>query len=1134
MDCFPINLLDLTRRRFLQVLSNLKAKMSRISLDKRKIIMRMNMVTVLFLATCLNMYAVGYGQQVTLSERNASLEQVLNKIEKQTGYYFWFQTDLLTKSKKVTLNLKQATLAKSLVEVFKNQPLDYTIVDKAIIIKSKGKVIIEEGESAVDKAPQRLAKTELEVRMAGAGLQYRPTHARFNLDIKGTVTDEKGGGLPGVNVVVKGTTHGTITSADGSYQLSVPNSQSVLVFSFVGYESKEMAVGSVSTLNVELRADVKALSEVVVVGYSSKQLSQLSSSVSVVSAKQLNDVTSNNVTSLLQGKAPGVIVSNASGDPTASSNIVIRGSSSITADSGPLFVVDGIIGGNANPNDVESVTILKDAAATGLYGSRAANGVIIITTKSGKSGKTKINFNASAGFNNPTTGNFKVMNSDQLYDYSKSFYPADRFDKEIPSSVRSLSTNWQDLAFRTAATQNYVLSISGGSEKTKFYAAGNYYDEQGTLRHNGLKRYNFRANITHDINQKLKLSVRLNTRLNKQNADPSGLDGALYGAYNNMPFDNPYNADGSINRGTEGGWYGREQQNFLHSWQYNINQSNGTGVDGDVNLDYTIRPDLVFSTNNRVSFTNIMSEVYYDIRSKSGIGLGRLTNGATNSQSLITSNRLRYSKTFGKHDFTALAVAEAESNKLSSNATTGEGFAPGLHVMSTASRIISGTGGISESMFMKGLVQADYSYDNRYFAVASLINESSSRFGANNRSGNFYTLGASWILSNEEFLKGNTEFDLIKLRASYGVTGNAEIGNYKALGLYSFATQYAGLAGARPSQRDNRDLTWEKAKTFNVGVDLSWKNRILVNIDAYDKTTDGLLLNVELPYTSGFSSIIKNVGAIRNRGLELNLTSTNLKGKLHWETNFNIAFNRSKVLVLDQGKDIRQGNFLISEGQELYTWNMRKWAGVDPANGDPLWEVVSKGANGEEIKTTTNSYAGATLQNVGSASPNFTGGISNTLSYKGFTLFAFFNFVSGNKVYNQSRGLFDSDGAYYTYNSMVLADGWNRWEKAGDIATHPKPVFGGNRNSNQTSSRFLEDGSYLRLRNVNFSYQLPENWARKIGSEQVKVYVSADNLVTFTKFSGMDPEVVLGPAGGTSSIKYPISKKVLFGINLSF
>ena len=956
-----------------------------------------------------------------------------------------------------------------------------------------------------------------------------------NLVVSGRVISSADAqGIPGVNILVKNTTIGTVTDIDGNYSITLPSGSETLVFSSIGFVTQEVAVNGKAILDITLDEDTQNLDEVVVVGYSSKQLSQLSSSVAVVSGERLNDVTSNDATGLLQGKAAGVIVSNSSGDPNASPNVVIRGSSSINAGASPLYVVDGIIGGNANPKDIESVTILKDAAATGLYGSRAANGVIIITTKSGQAGETRINLSSTVGFNTANSGNFKVMDSQQLYDYEKSFYPADRFKTEIPASVLSQNTDWSNLAFRTGITQNHGVALSGGSEKTQFYLAGNYYHEEGTLKFNSKEEFNVRTNLTHKINSKLILTAKFNGRLNNQNADPAGLDGALYGAYINMPWDNPFNPDGSIKRGTEGGWYGREQENFLHGWQFNINETKTTGLDGDINLEYIILPHLRVSSFNRIGYLSSQNEIYHDTRSKAGKGLGRLTNGADQSLSLITSNRISYGRSFGKHSLDALAVVEAEKNRMSFSSVLAEGFAQGLHVISTASRILDASGGISENAFSKGLIQLDYNFDNKYFAVGSLINESSSRFGANHRDANFYTLGASWILSNEDFMKGFGKIDLLKIRGSYGLTGNANIGNYQSLGLFSFATQYANNSGSFPSQMVNSDLTWEKAESLNFGLDLNMFNRISLNLDLYDKTTKGLLLNVEKPLTSGFSSVTRNVGSIQNRGLELNLNTHNLIGEFKWETNFNIAFNRSKVLLLDQGKDIRQGNLIIREGEELYTWNMRKWVGVDSENGDPLWEKITTNADGETIIAATNSYSEATQQNVGSASPDFTGGMSNTFSYKNFTLFAFFNFVSGNQIYHASRGLFDSDGAYYTYNSMVLADGWSRWEKPGDVATHPKPVFGGNMNSNQASSRYLEDGSYLRLRNVTFSYDLPAAFLSGISVANAKVFVSGDNLLTISKFSGMDPEVGLGAGGGTSSVKYPISRKILFGINVSF
>lgn len=951
--------------------------------------------------------------------------------------------------------------------------------------------------------------------------------------ITGQITDDKGRPLEGATILVKGTNVGAKSDAVGKFSIEAePNS--TLVITYIGFESVEVKIGNQTEIAVSLEKDIAGLSDVVVVGYSSKKLSYLSSSVAVVSAEQLNDNSSNDLTALLQGKAAGVIVSNASGNPNAGSNIVIRGSGSINAGSNPLYVVDGIIGGSANPKDVESVTILKDAAATGLYGSRAANGVIIITTKSGKSGKTAINLSSAVGFNSANTGAFNVMDSRQLYDYEKSFYPADRFANEIPMSVLTQNTNWHDLAFRTGLTQNYGINVAGGSAKTQFYISASYYNEEGTIRFNSNEQYNLRTNFVHKINDKLKVNVRLNTRFNNQENEPSGLDGALYGAYINMPWDNPYKPDGSINRGTEGAWYGREQENFLHGWQFNNNDTRGIVLDGDINLDYSIASNLTFSTYNRISYINSQTELYYDVQSKAGKGLGRLSNGSDYGVSLITSNRLRYNKSFGENTFEVLAVAEAEKNRLTFNTVSGEGLAPGLHVMNTVSRILDATGNINENAFSKGLAQLDYNFSNKYFVVGSFVNEASSRFGASKRSANFYSLGTSWILSNEDFMENWSKIDLLKIRASYGLTGNANIGNYQSLGLYSFATQYANNSGSFPSQMANSNLSWEKAKSYNIGLDFEIFKRISLNLDVYDKTTQGLLLNVELPFTSGFSSAIRNVGSIQNRGLEINLNSDNLQGKFGWKTNFNIAFNKSEVLTLDKGKDIRQGNLIIRLGQELYTWNMRKWAGVDPSNGDPLWEQIVIDANGHSNIIKTNSYSDATQQDVGLASPDFTGGISNTFTFKKFSLFAFFNFVSGNLVYNNSRVLFDSDGAYYTFNSMVLSDGWSRWEKAGDFATHPKPVFGGNKNSNKTSSRYLEDGSYIRLRNVSISYELPTDFLNKFKIVNAKVFISGDNLLTLTKFSGMDPEVALGPGGGTSSIKYPMSRKILFGLNIDF
>ncbi|MEZ2445800.1 SusC/RagA family TonB-linked outer membrane protein [Chitinophaga sp. RCC_12] len=964
------------------------------------------------------------------------------------------------------------------------------------------------------------------------------------IPVSGLITDEKGNPFPGVTVYVPSLKTGTASDATGHYQVKAP-AKGNLVFKAMGYASQEITVNSRNRIAVKMEAENANLNEVVVTGYTSKRLSQISSSIAVVSGKQLNDVTSNNVASLLQGKVAGVVVQNASGNPSVAANVTIRGSSSITAGSGPLYVVDGIIGGTANPNDIASVTILKDAAAAGLYGARASNGVVIITTKSGQAGKTQISLNSSVGFNKMSMGNMQLMNSQQLYDYQKSYFAPADFARDRPASLLSQNTDWMDLAYRTGLTQNHLLSVSGGSDKTQFYVSGNYYKEDGIIRHTSNEVYNLRANITHRINEKLKLSTRINAASRNFENEASGNYGALVLSKINLPWDNPYNADGSIKMGTEEGWIGREHDNFLHGWQFNYDKGKQLTTYADINLDYYITPHLTFSSYNRVSYSNLRSELYYDVRSKAGRGLGEMYNNSSYENRLITSNRLNYQRTFGEHALSAIAVAEGEKNYFENNSLYGNKIPAGLHIMDAAANIQKspfGPGSKSENRFTKGLVQVDYTFREKYNLIGAYINESSSRFGANHRSAGFYTLGGSWILSNESFMKGQRFIDQLKIRASYGITGNAEIGDYQSLGIYAYTSQYASNPGSVPSVLQNPDLTWEKSKTTNIGLDIDLLKRISLTVDVYDKTTSALLLDVPVPYTSGYAYVTRNVGSVRNRGIEFNLNTKNINGaRFKWETSFNLSINRNKVLKLNNHEDIPYSSLQwISEGRDLYSWHMRKWAGVDPKSGDPLWEVVSTDANGKQTIGTTNSYDDATLQYIGSASPDFTGGINNRFTWKGITLSAFFNFVSGNQVYEENT----NDGSEPTSNSRVLPKNHNRWQKEGDMATDPKAVYAGNKNSDLESSRFLEDGSYLRLRNITLSYDVPESFLQRIKVNNARIFISGDNLWTLTRFSGMDPEMGLRPysqpAGESgnnfqqNSTKYPLAKKVLFGINVTF
>lgn len=952
--------------------------------------------------------------------------------------------------------------------------------------------------------------------------------------VTGKVTDTEGNPLANVSVSVKNTTTGTYTNEAGDFSLDVSN-DAVLLFSYVGFENKEVAVGNSTTLSVQLARTDDALQNVVVVGYSSKKTKYLSSAVSTVSGEKLRDVTSIELPNLLQGKVPGLLASGSSGDPTSSASLLIRGQGSLGAGTGPLIVVDGNIGGTYNPTDIESVTVLKDAAATGLYGSRAGNGVIIITTKSGKAGKTRVDVNSVIGFNEASTGKFKLMNSQELYDYQQLFYPRD-------PSVLSTSTDWWGHAFRRSMTQNHTVSVSGGTEKTQAYVSGNYYNEEGTLIGNDKKGYNFRANITHKINSKIKVSALLNYIYIRDNYNPAG---SVYQAYTNMPFDSAYNADGTPrDPRLFPDWYGRDFSNFLHNMQYDLSSAKSTRFNGDLNLEYAITRNLTFSSFNRVTTNNYNSMSFYDKRSKSGFANnGELYNSYSFSSNVLSSNRLRYQKSFGNHNLEGLAVGEYSQNYYNVLSTAVKNLPPGRPFASTATESISvPTGGINESNFLKYLAQADYNYRNRYFAVASIVRERSSRFGSNNPTGTFYQLGASWIISDEGFMQSVRPITFLKLRVSHGTTGNASFGDYATQGLYTLSTSasYAGLPGAAPSQKGNPDLTWEKQSNNNIGIDIGFFNRINLTVDVYQRTAIDLLYQRPLPTTSGYSYVYENVGEVRNRGLEVTLNTKNIQRKdFSWETDLNIALNRNKVISLNEGLDVvspgaRQP---VAIGHDMDEWYMPVWAGVDPANGDPLWEKILLDADGKQYIAYTNDYnsvANATSrQFLGkSATPKFYGGMLNTLNYKNFSLSAFANFVYGNYVYNDSRFYFDNDGVYEKYNAMVLAKGWSRWEKQGDIVSHPKPVLGGNRASNSSSTRYLEDGSYIRLRNITLGYNLPQTLMSKLGMSSARVFISGDNLWTGTRFTGPDPEVNL--SSGESSFRYPISKKVMFGLSLSF
>ncbi|MCC5913796.1 MAG: TonB-dependent receptor [Balneolaceae bacterium] len=952
------------------------------------------------------------------------------------------------------------------------------------------------------------------------------------ITVTGIVTDADGERIPGVNVLIRDTGSGTITNNDGEFEISI-EADGVLVFSYIGFESKTVQVDGRTSLEITLQESLAELGEVVVLGYSERGMREISSSVVNIQGEDLQDITSPNTTRLLQGKAAGVFMSTASGSPGSTPDVRIRGAGSISANAAPLYVIDGVIAGSGssfdvntlNPRDIESITVLKDASATALYGSRAANGVIVVTTTQARPGTSNIDISSTVGVNRRTDGNFQVMNSAQNFEYHELMG-----NPNLDPSFLDTDTNWQDLAFDRGLTQEYQVSVSAGSELTSFYISGNYYNEEGTLISDNLERLAGRLNLTHQVDERVNLSASLSGSYTNEVNNPTG---ALYQSYTNLPWDRAFNEDGTIRTGSESGWLGRDQTNFLYPLQYNWSNNRRQYLAGSVRVEYNILDWLYASSSNRATLNAFRSESNADRRTPAGsTNNGELSNSYDYSTSFLTSNLLHANYDFDNHTISGIAGVEYQHLYSDGMSGTGIGIEPNLEILNVTAEPLSLGGYKNESTFFSVLSQMEYSYQNTYFLSLSYRLDGSSRFGIDNRYGNFYSIGGSWLLSNESFMDNFEAVDLLRLRASYGTTGNAGIGNYEHLGLFAYTVQYAGNPGAIPARTPNPELTWEVARQANLGLDFELFERFTISTDIYQQTNEDLLLAVVLPATAGFSSRTENVGSVRNRGLEVEISSNNIvTNNFSWTTDFNISFNRNRVLKLSDGDDILAGNQRIMEGSDKNTWYMRKWMGVDPENGDPLWEVLERDDDGNIIsREVTSSYNDASLQPVGTASPDFTGGIRNRFRYGPVSLSSFFTFVSGNDIYHSARQLFDSDGGYPGYNQMVLQDGWSRWQQPGDDATHPRAVFGGNQNSNSPSSRYIEDGSYVRLQNVTLSYDVQPDLLNRIGLRALRLYASGDNLLTFTSFSGMDPEVGIETA--IADTKYPISRKLLFGIEI--
>lgn len=969
--------------------------------------------------------------------------------------------------------------------------------------------------------------------------------------LKGQVIDATTGEpVIGVNVLVKGSTNGTITDIDGKYELNAP-AGAILQISFIGYKTVEITA-TASEQTIKLHEDTETLDEVVVVGYGVQKKESLTGAMSTLKENRLKDVTTPTVENMLNGKVSGVYVAPGSGQPGSNGAVQIRGRATLSGSTSPLWVIDGVIVGEdpgvLNPSDIENMTILKDAASTAIYGSQGANGVIIVTTKMGKSEKMKINASVKLGVSTMTNGKMEVMNGAELYDYYASFPNQEdiKFSRWNPE-LRNANFDWGELASQAGFTQDYNISLSGGNEKMSSYFSLGYYSEEGTVKGYKYDRYSFRYRSNYKPFS--WLTIKPNISGSMKNTDDSQYD--YTAKYTMFPWDSPYDEDGNLVPDRYSGWVDSSDLNYLNSISYGNHTARKTyEFSGNFDFDIKITDWLTFTSVNNYRWTGYFQSTYTDPRTDSASGVqGRVEEEQTNNIQRYTNQYLTFNKIFGKHSVQALLAYEFMDTSAKVINAKGTGIVSGFEVLDATATPEEVGGNLTEWAKQSVFAKANYTYDNRYLAEVSLRRDGASNFGDDKKYGNFFSISAGWNINREKWFKADW-VDVLKLRASYGSVGNIPYSKYPQYGLYSVSSNYNGIPAILISQVGNKDLTWEQTYTAGVGIDANFfNNRLRFVFDYYNKYTSNILYQVPVSGLTGITSRWQNVGEMRNSGIEITIGGDIIRTKdWLWSLDLNMGYNKNKLeklygddpnmmIIGGGGNDTSiagAAEKVLKVGYSTDRYYLREWAGVDPKNGAPLW--YKNDGSGE----TTSNYSEAKQVMTEATSPKLFGGFNTSLTWKNIDLNASFGFSLGGKIYNYSRQEYDSDGAYTDRNQMKLIDGWSRWEKEGDIATHPAASYGNKSNSNKASTRYLEDGDYLKLRSLSIGYNLNLS---KYYIQNMRIYFTAENVFTLTGFSGIDPEVPayydettgtyksIGTAGANL---YPSTRKFMFGINLTF
>jgi TonB-linked SusC/RagA family outer membrane protein len=1119
---------------------------------------------------------------VNLNMQNATLYEMLESIEQQTEVGFLYNETEVNTTEKITVEVNNMPLSELLNDVLPDLGVDYEIDESVIILM-----------------PRQAEDTVVESIL-------QETIAPITIEIKGKITDNEGAPLPGTTVMEKGTLNGVTTDFEGKFVLKVANSESVLRISYIGFESQELIVGQQTNFTIVMQASTSNLDEVIVVAYGTSTKKSFTGSVSVIKPRELTKQPTTSITKALQATSPGVQVLSETGAAGSEATIRIRGLGSIASNSDPLWVIDGVAetvvlmhddedkidratATRPNLDDIESISILKDAAAASLYGSRAGNGVIIITTKKGRTGKTRFKFKTEYGISNRTRSKFELLDASEFLkvswngiknyaddkgqawltkggytssaDYAhknlvnfagKNPYninqPFDDNGNIVSGAKLMYDTDWFNLVHQTGTTKKYNLSVSGGNDKTTFYISGGYYDQKGIVAPDFYTRYSAQINVKSNVTDKIKIGINSNFKhsMTRGVYDMTNGTSTGYAAYtypNNVPL---YKLDENFKPiiGDDGqpeyNYENKVSQDFnpIALTKLNTRRSKSTLFTLSPYLQYKIIPGLTFKTiwgGKMYFYDDLHFENPYHGDGKSVNG--RSTKEWRESRLYTSSNTLTYDKIIKeKHNINVLLGYEFEKYEWHNIEAQTKNFAiPVSDELSIGGSPEYARSKTSENSMISYFSKVDYNYDNKYYVGISFRRDGSSRFSSvdNRNYGNFYSISGSWRLSKEDFIKNLGFFNSLKLRASYGTSGVNNIGEYKYLPLYTVESSYMELIGLRNSQLTNSNLLWEKSKILNIGINFSiFNNKLDVSIEYYKKESDDLLLDKPLPLSTGWENKIENIGALQNDGFEFNLISLNVHTKdFEWFTNFNLSFYKNKITALSQDEIIDENKRWVV-GNSLKVWYMREWAGVNPENGAGQWykDILDSDNKPTGKREKTENYDAATRYELGESLPDFYGGMTNTLVYKDFTFSMTLYFSVGSQIYDdlEQETMNDGENFGYQLNKKVL----NAWTPENPNTEVPRYVYNNRSKSNYMSSRFLHDGSFLRLSNISLNYSIPKRIISNIGLESANVYVTGDNLWVWTSYEGNDPEQGIDGLNGTNIV--PNIRTITFGIKIGF